>query len=693
MKKIYAYTTATYRGKGWLKIGETTQDSAEVRVAQQDGTANPEPLEIEKIWDVPLSDKQIHSALLKKGFKPTRIDKAREWFECTTEDVDCIINVLLHGVDRPHSYKMRDEQIEGFRKAVDHFENGGRRFLMNAKMRYGKTFTAYQIAKHLARDKSKFNVLILTYKPAVNDGWLEDLTRHIDFDGWNYFYAKQFNAANPIKLPKSGKNVLFASFQDINDLSKDKWKKAKKYHYDLVIVDETHFGAGTFRARTTLSAISHDLELHMSGTPLELLASGEFTSEETYNWSYIDEQQKRKEEENNNWKTETYRWLPPMEFHTFEVCEDAKKLQNHYSDVEGFTMTKLFASDDGETFKEEASVKLFVDQFFGRNVRHNHSPIRVMAADHMLWVMSNVAPVNAMTKLLEKMNTGYHVINVAGDNINDLTQVKKEISFYPKTITITCGRFNTGVTVPEWDMVAMLNGGGSDSAAETYFQTVFRVQSPDQRRKKDRCVVIDFNPQRCLAMSWLYSEIIAKNDQSTQSVLRSFLEFAPIHDHTGNSIKRVEIEQVMGVLQNLGSAFDSFGSSRDYDVNKFDVTDWSNVEAESGVKKTEQLADSGVQLGKNYAPTATRTRTAMSKDEIAELKKRISSALRKIPVLLLTNGPFETTQDILNECSDDDFETIVGLELDLFKEKCYNGAINMRSLDRKIADWNLIYGA
>lgn len=690
MKKIYAYTTATYRTKGWLKVGETTQESAEMRVAQQDGTSNPEPLEIERIWEVPsnITDKQIHAHLRKMGRSDTRIDKSREWFTCSVDDVSSIINNMMSGVLRPNAYPMRDEQQECVDTAIHHFANGGKRFLLNAKMRFGKTFVGYQIAKRLAAGSDNFRVLVLTYKPATNDGWKDDLERHVDFDGWQYFYAKDYNKNNPIELPE-GNTVLFSSFQDMNELSKDKWEIAKNYHYDLVIIDETHYGANTERAKTTLDAISYGLELHMSGTPLELLASGEFTEEETYNWSYIDEQNKRKQEEDSNWSTEVYRWLPPMEFHTFEVCDEAKALQNHYTDDEGFTMNKLFASDDGETFIEEASVKLFVDQFFGRNVRHNHSAIRVMAPDHMLWVMSNVAPVNAMCNLLNKMDLGYHIINVAGDNISNLDQVKKEIAYYPKTITITCGRFNTGVTVPEWDMVAMLNGG---RAAETYFQTVFRVQSPDQRRGKDRCVVIDFHPQRCLEMSWLYAEIIAKSDQPTTAVLRNFLEVAPILDHTGNKIKSVDMEQVMSVLSELGSAFDSFGSNKDYDLSKFDVDDWGSVVAQSGVTKKGDISDNGITGGKNYTPTNRGPRAPTTKDEIAELKKRISSALRRIPGLLFLNGPYESIQDILDNCSEDEFFDAVNVDLDFFREKCYNNAINVKSLNRKIADWNLIYG-
>ena len=233
MNTIYAYTTETYRMyRGWLKVGQTHQESAEIRVSQQDGTSNPEPLEIEETWEVPdwVSDNTIHAELTKMGKLEVRLDKSREWYACTVDDVSTAINNIVLGVSRPNSYPMREEQQECHNKAVAHYQAGGDKFLMNAKMRFGKTFTSYQIIKSLDVKL----VLVITYKPAVDAGWREDLNTHVDFEGWNYYSAKDdFNSTNPIEIRGDGKvDILFASFQDFNDFEKAKWAIAKNYHYE-----------------------------------------------------------------------------------------------------------------------------------------------------------------------------------------------------------------------------------------------------------------------------------------------------------------------------------------------------------------------------------------------------------------------------------------------------------------------------
>ena len=414
MNTIYVYTTATYRDfRGWRKVGQTHQDSAEIRVAQQDGTSNPEPLIIEKTFQVEdwISDHTIHAELSKMGKMEVRMDKSREWFECSVEDVQSAINNIQFGISRPNAYLMRDEQQECHDMAVAWFKarrvelkkmskkerkKAIPKFLMNAKMRFGKTFTTYQIIKSLGLK----NVLVLTYKPAVDASWREDLETHIDFVGWNYVSSKDFSKNNPIvKDDTADVNIIFGSFQDANELSKAKWAYAKDYHYDLVVIDEMHYGSSTDRAKKTLDSLSYDSILYVSGTPLKALMSGEFLDEETYTWGYADEQAKRKLEKDTNWQTETYRWLPVMKFHTFEVNEEAKKLTSCYTEEEGFTMTKMFGSEDGETFIDNAAVKLFLDQVFGIGVRKTQSPIRTHAVDHMLWVMpGNVKSVNALCK-------------------------------------------------------------------------------------------------------------------------------------------------------------------------------------------------------------------------------------------------------------------------------------------------------
>ena len=695
MNTIYAYTSETYRMyRGWLKVGQTHQESAEIRVSQQDGTSNPEPLEIEKTWEVPdwVSDNTIHAELTNMGKLEVRLDKSREWYACTVDDVSTAINNIVLGVSRPNSYPMREEQQECHNKAVAHYQAGGDKFLMNAKMRFGKTFTSYQIMKSLDVKL----VLVITYKPAVDTGWREDLNTHVDFEGWNYYSAKDdFSSTNPIEIRGDGTvDVLFASFQDFNDFEKAKWAIAKNYHYDMIVIDEMHYGSKTERAQESLAQLTYDRTLYVSGTPLKALMSGEFLDEEIYTWGYADEQRKRKEEKDLGWETELYRWLPEMKFHTFEVTEEAKKLVSAYSEEEGFTMTKMFGSEDGEKFIDKSAVKLFLDQVFGIGVRKDQSPIRTHAVDHMLFVLPpNVNSATAMSKLLEKrVGDDYKIINVAGDNTKKLDDVKALIVRNQKTITVTCGRFNTGVTVPEWDMVMMFD---DTRAPETYFQTIFRCQSPDKKRGKELCSVIDFNPQRCLEMIYEFADITAKPNESTQEAVRSFLEFAPVLDHSGNKTVEVDVNQVLNMMAETGGYAERFGSSVMLNWGSLDSVTGTffGVHADANTKNKSSISDNGLEKGKNYDPTGhPKTKAEIDEDEksMKELRQKVITMMRRIPTyLFLEESKIDNVEDIFETNNQELFEETIGITIESFKELC-EGFIKTERLDRAIMAYNQI---
>ena len=695
MNTIYAYTTETYRlFRGWLKVGQTQQESAEIRVSQQDGTSNPEPLEIENVWQVPdwVSDNTIHAELSKMGKLEVRLDKSREWYACAVVDVSTAINNIVLGVSRPNSYAMRNEQLECHNKAVAYFQAGGDKFLMNAKMRFGKTFTSYQIMKSLDVKR----VLVITYKPAVDAGWREDLNTHVDFEGWNYYSAKDdFSSTNPIQLQGAGKvDILFASFQDFNDFEKTKWTVAKDYHFDMIVIDEMHYGSKTERAQESLAQLSYDRILYVSGTPLKALMSGEFLDEEIYTWGYADEQRKRKAEKDAAWETELYRWLPEMKFHTFEVTEEAKKLVSAYTEEEGFTMTKMFGSDNGTQFVDESAVKLFLDQVFGIGVRKDHSPVRTHAVDHMLFVMPpNVNSATAMSKMLEqRVGNDYKIINVAGDNTKKLKDVTDLIERNQKTITVTCGRFNTGVTVPEWDMVMMLD---DTRAPETYFQTIFRCQSPDKKRGKELCSVVDFNPQRCLEMIYEFADITARPNESTQEAVRSLLEFAPVLDHSGNKTVEVDVNQVLNMMAETGGYAERFGSSVMLNWSLLDTVagKFIGIDAEAGVKSKSSISENGLEKGKNYNTDGSpKSKSEMDEDAKAEkeLRQQVITMMRRLPTyLFLEETTIDNTEQLLYNNNNELFYETVGVSIEDFKNLC-SGFIKTSRLDRAIMAYNQI---
>lgn len=684
MNYIYAYSTETYdMYRGWLKVGLHAGNDPDGRISQQDSTSNPESLNKKYLRQVPthITDKDVHEVLRSMGRKEVRLDKSREWFECTTNDIDTAINDILYGVARPNSYPMRDEQKDCHDQVVNHFINGGEKFLINAKMRYGKTFTVYNIMKTMKVRRA----LVLTYKPAVDSSWREDLESHIDFDGWTYNTSKEFSASNPIVLNGDGVEILFASFQDINDFNKAKWVNAINYHYDMVVVDEMHYGSDTDRAKASLSRLSFDHILYVSGTPLKELLGGAFMEDEIYSWGYADEQAKRQLEKDSGWQTEVYRWLPQMEFHTYTVSDEAKKILAAYTEDEGFTMTKMFGSDDGEEFLERGAVKLFLDQVFGINVRAKQSPVKQFASDHILMVMPpSVNSVNAMANVLDqRVGDDYHIINVAGNNISQLDYVKRLIGHHKKTITVTCGRFNTGVTVPEWDMVLMLEDGLS---AETYFQTVFRVQSPDKNRGKEVCYVVDFNPQRTIQVIYEYANLTAKKKQSAEQSLREFLEFAPVLDHSDNRPVRVSVDDVLSKMIDIGGLESQFSSQS--------LFNWSNSPTDMGIfgkiqkfckdKKMMEVSDNDLIKGKNYE-TEDRDSGPKQKNEERELRQLAISMTRRIPYyLFLETGRIGSTVEIITVGDEDLFETVVRVSKDQFRHMMDTKFINQDRLDRCI---------
>lgn len=696
------------------------EEAAEIRIKEQITAANSaDPYEILHVADVSdmcetgddneslsrlrqLEQNWLHAKQKRAGtWVPSDKEKSEWFFDPKQQSVDNVVgfgksllNEYRHGVSRPNAYLMREEQQACHDQAVAHFQAGGEKFLMNAKMRFGKTFVSYQIMKSLAVQR----VLVITYKPAVDDSWREDLETHVDFEGWHYHSARtDYSNANPISLDGTGVEILFASFQDLNDFDKPKWQNALHYNYDLVVIDEMHYGSKTERAQDTLSRLKYDRILYVSGTPLKALMSGEFLEDEIYTWGYADEQAKRRQEEQLNWETELYRWLPVMKFHTFSVSEEAKKLVEAYNPEEGFTMTKMFGSDDGECFVDESAVKLFLDQVFGIGVRKEHSPIRTFAADHMLWVMPPaVKSATAMSKMLERrVGEDYKIINVSGDNISSLDRVKQLIMTHPKTITVTCGRFNTGVTVPEWDAVFMMD---DTRAPETYFQTIFRCQSPDRRRFKEQCAVMDFNPQRCLEMIYEFADITARPGQSTQQAVRNFLSFAPVLDHSGNRPHEIAVDRVLDMMAQTGGYAERFGSSIMCNWALLeDVKDkFHGIDPEANAKVSHEISDNDLEKGKNYEPnnqSKQKNEPVESDKAQRELRQRVVTMMRRLPTyLFVESAQIDNCADIMQNNNDELFTETIGIDLKTFDDLC-RGFINTNRLDRAIMAFNQMKSA
>jgi hypothetical protein len=547
--RIYAYTIDDEAHRGSIKVGQTTRD-VKTRIEEQTKTALVKPVILldvpgEREDGSPLTDHQVRAQLNRKGFETL----ALEWVKCTIEDVQTAITELKHGIKltgtHHETFKLREEQQVAVARTHNYFNSVWNedmkavpRFLWNAKMRFGKTFASYQLAKQMGATR----VLVVTFKPAVEDAWQTDLESHKDFDGWQYM-SKQSNS-DPSTIEKTKPLVYFGSFQDLlgrdaagNIKSKNQW--LHEVHWDLVIFDEYHFGAwretakelfegedeSEIKAETKneynpeLDDFNEDLDelslsettflpivtrayLYLSGTPFKALASGEFIEEQIFNWTYTDEQRSKEnfaKKYPKEWNP--YGALPQMSLMTYQMPEELLAIATA-GEFDEFDLNTFFAATGNgknAVFKHKNEVQKWLEIIRGAysptqvdNLRAGasrppfpYSDVRLLPhLEHSFWFMPTVASCHAMANLLaEKQNSYYHKYKVlavagagAGIGLDALPPVRKAIGggHDGGTIVLSCGKLTTGVTVPQWSSILMLRNLKSP---ETYFQAAFRVQS------------------------------------------------------------------------------------------------------------------------------------------------------------------------------------------------------------------------
>lgn len=549
--RIYAYSIKDSHHAGWLKVGQTTR-GVKARVEQQVKTAAIKNFTIE--LDEPaarpdgsyFTDHDVRARLKAKGFA----NPALEWMECGVADVQTVITELKTG--RPLSgthhqtFQMRPEQAEALRRTHAYFHSIWKedlhavpRFLWNAKMRFGKTFATYQLAKKLGAAK----VLVVTFKPAVEDAWQNDLHSHTDFDGWQYL--SRTTGSDPTTADKRRPLVYFGSFQDLLGRDKAGNIKAKntwlhEINWDLVVFDEYHFGAWrdsvkelfegedeTEASQEVRTEFNPELDgfnevldelgeveseflplttrayLYLSGTPFKALATGEFIEEQIFNWTYTDEQRAKRQWSNRSpdaWNP--YSALPEMRMLTYQMPDELLAVATQ-GEFDEFDLNEFFAAKgrgDAAEFAHKNDVQKWLDIIRGAysatqvdNLKLGaqkppfpYSDIRLLPyLNHSFWFLPSVASCHAMANLLrEKQNVFFHeysVLSVAGSGagvgLAALPPVRDAIGVGndSKTIVLSCGKLTTGVTVPQWSSILMLRNLKSP---ETYFQAAFRVQSP-----------------------------------------------------------------------------------------------------------------------------------------------------------------------------------------------------------------------
>lgn len=781
--KIYAYTEPQYehtkwkreangtikQGAGLIKVGFTTRDDVETRIKEQFPTKKPTQNPYKILLDqsaikddgTSFSDREVHTMLEKAGIRRVK----GEWFACEIDEVRRAINAIKSGKSyqksRSKSFCLRPEQAQAVEKTAAYFranstDKTGKipHFLWNAKMRFGKSFAAYKLAQEMGFTK----VLILTFKPAVKSAWREDL-EHSDFVGW------EFLESAPSTKP-SGKFVYFASLQDIlgrsNNTIKAKNIWIHEMQWDLIVLDEYHFGAWNDNSKSTyitqdsssdepqddeakeqeISKVQKEYEedllsqtlkarayLYLSGTPFRALSNGEFLEDHIYNWTYSDEQRAKKA-----WKKEPnpYAELPQMVMMVYKVPEDIAQACGNVGFNE-FDLNEFFKAK-GEKFAHEEEVIKWLRFIKGEHKQSEMANLinrtksampyenaaMLQALAHTLWFLPSVAACVAMKSLLEQDSffQDYRIILCAGSEVGvgerALEHFKRELPnpLESKSITLSCGKLTTGVSVPCWSGVLMLR---STKSPETYFQTAFRAQTPwsytdENNRKqviKEQCFVLDFAPNRALQQVSEYA--LGLNDKSTNMLqnIEDFIAFLPIVMHDGSMLPlNAESVLELAISGQAGSMLARKWRSATL-VNVDNATLDRILASQSALAVLEKIEgfrsiktdmqtiinhtkDINALKSKKNSLEPTQKRELSEKEKQRNSKrKQIQEKLlqfaQKIPVFMyLSDYREESLEDVIRELEPELFKRVTGLITKDFNILCQLEVFNTKVMDQAI---------
>lgn len=614
--------------EGYVKVGFTDRD-VETRINEQlhtSGVPHETLLTFSAIRPDGscFTDRDVHAVLKRRGYPNLYAGEDRnEWFRCTWQQVRaaCIAvrdeteNAENRHADfgmRPEQYRAVEATMRFFASAKDDDPTGAPKFLWNAKMRFGKTFAAYELAKKMGAKK----VLVLTFKPAVEAAWREDLVSHVDFEGWQFVSNKDANH-NDISIDrqfaladKTRPIVVFGSFQDLLGTNEAGGIKAKNQfihdtNWNLVIFDEYHFGAWRENAKKlfetpdeeagadfnaeqykleeadnaineTWLPITTDYYLYLSGTPFRAINSGEFIEEQIFNWTYSDEQKAKAEWVGSG---NPYAALPRMVMMTYRIPDAIRRVAQE-GEFDEFDLNVFFSAKAPKNHPEQAEfvykneVQKWLDLMRGSYIPQTKEELKVGekppmpysdarllgVLQHTFWFLPNVASCFAMKNLLdERQNTFYHDYRVivcagtqAGIGLDALQPVLNAMGdpLETKTITLSCGKLSTGVTVRPWSGVFMLRNLKSP---ETYFQTAFRGQSPwtvkDEAGNtvvlKNDCYVFDFALDRALHQIADYACQLSGKDGDPEKSVGEFIKFLPVLAYDGAKMSSVSAEDIL----------------------------------------------------------------------------------------------------------------------------------------------------
>ena len=607
LKLIYVFRINDAAHRGCLKVGEATcnndsvfglapnskvlNESAKKRINQYTQTAGIAydllytelTIYNSKKGLCSFNDKEVHSVLERSGIKKKIFDtenKANEWFITDLETIKRAIAAVKEGRESLSSSEIsqdrtpivfRPEQREAIEKTEKQFKKGNQ-MLWNAKMRFGKTLSALQVVK----DMDFRRTLILTHRPVVDSGWFEDFGK-IFYDSPDFAYGSKNNGESHASLEtrtKQGqcKYVYFASMQDLRGSELvggnfDKNDEVFATAWDCIIVDEAHEGTQTELGKAVMQELTkaNTKILRLSGTPFNLL--DDFKEDEIYTWDYVMEQRAKA-----SWDLihfgdpNPYASLPTMNIYTYDL---GRLLHEFVDEDVAFNFREFFRVNEAGNFIHEKDVKAFLNLI----TKEDKDSCYPFANDeyrnifrHTLWMLPGVKEARALSVILQSHPVFQHfkVVNVAGDGDEDeenkdaLASVEEAIGKNPdatRTITLSCGRLTTGVSIPAWTGVFMLSGS-YNTAASSYMQTIFRVQTPAtiNGRVKEQCYVFDFAPDRTLKVIAETAKISAKAGKTSgddRRIMGEFLNFCPIISIEGSKMNPFDVPKMLEQLKRV----------------------------------------------------------------------------------------------------------------------------------------------
>ena len=597
----YAYSTPEIkRHDGWVKIGYTDKQDVAERIKQQGYTIDAETKEewrgnalFEDGSGEYFTDHDFHRYLQKQGIE--RIGK-KEWYHLNREQSFKKFNEFKHNrgfleSDETIPYDLRKEQEDAVAKTVDAYRIRPKtgEFLWNAKPRFGKTLTTYDLLKKLDLK----NVLILTHRPAIANSWYQD---YVKFLGTESGYAFVSETSYLVKKPyvltrleylKAKENnselrcIEFVSLQNFTGSQSgggkyDKLHDVYEQQWDLIVLDEAHEATDTNRSLDAFDRMQPGFKLHLSGTPFKAIANDKFDEKDIFNWTYADEQKAKREWDSD--ESNPYASLPQLILYSYQMSEIIKDEISQGIDLNGekeeyaFDLNEFFKTNKDGEFIHDVDVDKFLDTMIIQEKFPFSTPELRDELKHTFWLLDRVDSAKALARKLKKhpIFKDYEIVLAAGDgklseneaNVKSYDKVRDAIDHHNKTITLSVGQLTTGITVPEWTAVLILSNVKSPA---TYMQTAFRAQNPytfkknGQLFRKERAYVFDFDPSRTLLMyedfaNGLSSETSDNRgtfDQHKQNV-RELLNFFPViaEDSHGKMVE-LDAEQVLSIPRKL----------------------------------------------------------------------------------------------------------------------------------------------